>query len=46
MTSQTFEYYFSDKKFGIANHYGITANFEIQYQGILPPHLIAVLKKV
>ena len=46
MTSQTFEYYFSNKKFDIAKHYGITANFEIKYQGILAPHLIAVLKKV
>ena len=45
MTSQTFEYYFSNKKYDIASHYGITANFEIKYQGLLAPHLVAVLKK-
>ena len=45
MTVSTFEYYFSNKKYGIAYHYGINANFEIKYQRMLGQHLVAVLQK-
>lgn len=45
MTIDTLEYYFSNNKLLIAEHYGITANFEILYQRILGQHLVAVLKK-
>jgi len=42
MTVDTFRTYFSNKH---AKLYGITANFEICYQKMLGPHLVAVMKK-
>ena len=45
LTEKTFEYYFSNKKFDIASHYGITANFHIKFQGIQGQHLLAILEK-
>lgn len=45
MTIDTFQYYFSKEKFAIASHYGIHADFEIKYQRMLGPHLVAVLQK-
>jgi SAM-dependent methyltransferase len=45
MTIHTLQYYFSDEKFGIANHYGINASFKIKYQRMLGQHLVAVLQK-
>ena len=45
MTVDTLRLYFSNQKQEIAKHYGITADFEICYEKMLGPHLIAVLKK-
>ena len=45
MTTSTFEYYFSQNKIELAKHYGITTEYEILYQGMMGPHLIAVLQK-
>jgi len=45
MTVDTLRLYFSNEKFEIANHYGISANFEIKYQRMLGQHLVAVLQK-
>ena len=45
MTAKTLEFYFSNKKIEIAEHYGITSNFEIAYQGMLGQHLVAALRK-
>ena len=45
MTVDTFKYYFSDEKFKIASHYGITANFRIIDQRMYRQHLVAVMTK-
>ena len=45
MTVDTFDRYFSVNKLSIAEHYGITTNFEVIYRKILGQHLVAVLKK-
>lgn len=45
MTVDTFRLYFSNEKYDIASHYGITANFEICYQKMRQEHLVAVLRK-
>ncbi len=45
ITSDTFELYFSENKYEIANHYGITSNFKIIEQKMYGQHLIAVMTK-
>ena len=45
MTVDTFKYYFSEEKFKIASHYGITANFRIIDQRMYRQHLVAVMTK-
>jgi len=45
MTVDTFTLYFSEDKFDIASHYGITASFRIIEQKMYGQHLIAVLTK-
>ena len=45
ITVDTFKHYFSEDKFKIAFHYGVTANFRILDQKMYGQHLIAVLTK-
>ncbi len=45
MTVDTFKLYFSEEKFDIASHYGITANFKIIDQKMYGQHLIAIMTK-
>lgn len=45
ITVDTFRLYFSNKKIEIAEHYGITANFEIVYQKMLGQSLVCIMKK-
>ena len=46
LTVDTFRLYFSEDKFNIASHYGITANFRIIEQKMMyGQHLVAVLTK-
>lgn len=45
MTIDTFKLYFSEEKYDIASHYGITANFKIIDQKMYGHHLIAVMTK-
>lgn len=45
MTVDTFRMYFSNEKHNLADHYGVTANFKIKYQGMLGQHMVAVLVK-
>ena len=41
----TFKLYFSEHKYEIASHYGITSNFKILEQKMYGQHLIAVMTK-
>ena len=45
ITVDTFKLYFSEKKYEIAHHYGITSNFKIIEQKMYGQHLIAVMTK-
>ena len=45
MTSDTFTLYFSDKKFGLSEDYGINTSYKIVDQYINHRHLIAFLSK-
>lgn len=45
ITKDTFRLYFSKEKYEIAKHYGITADFNVEYQRMMGPLLIAVLRK-
>ena len=45
MTSKTLELYFSNKKFPIAEHYGIQTNYEILYQKLHEQHLLSFMRK-
>ncbi len=45
ITKDTFRLYFSKEKYEIAKHYGITADFSVEYQRMIGPLMIAVLKK-
>lgn len=45
ITKDTFGLYFSKQKYEIAKHYGITADFHVEYQRMKGPLLIAVLRK-
>jgi len=46
ITWQTFKQYFSDKKFKIAESYGIKTNFKIEKQYLFGQHLITLMRKV
>ena len=45
ITVDTFKLYFSEKKYEIAHHYGITSNFKIIEKKMYGQHLIAVMTK-
>ena len=45
ITVDTFKLYFSEHKYEIASHYGITSNFKILEQKMYGQHLIAVMTK-
>jgi SAM-dependent methyltransferase len=45
ITKDTFRLYFSKQKYEIAKHYGVTADFHVEYQRMMGPLLIAVLRK-
>ena len=45
ITADTFKLYFSENKYEIASHYGITSNFKIIEQKMYGQHLIAVMTK-
>ena len=45
ITVDTFKLYFSEIKYEIAHHYGITSNFKIIEQKMYGQHLIAVMTK-
>jgi SAM-dependent methyltransferase len=45
ITKDTFRLYFSKQKYEIAKHYGINANFQVEYQRMMGPNMVAVLRK-
>jgi hypothetical protein len=45
MTYTTLKYYFSDRKYAVARHYGIRCSFNIVESRLDRQHLITILRK-